>query len=208
MPHGLTIDDQDNLWVTDVALHQVFKFPPLVNLNDSSIKPLLTLGERFVNGKDESHFCKPSGVAVMKNGDFFVSDGYCNSRIIKYDKDGNRLMTWGRSSFNGENLAACTVDVCFWSTLQQFFLFTLLVGNYGHKPGPYQFYVPHALALAEDRNLLCVADRENGRVQCFFAHNGTFVYEISSEQIGPRLFSVAYTPTHGLCFSLLLSELP
>lgn len=25
MPHGITVDSHDNLWVTDVALHQAFK---------------------------------------------------------------------------------------------------------------------------------------------------------------------------------------
>lgn len=175
MPHGLTIDHEDNVWVTDVALHQVFKFSSLASLDKNS-NPLLTLGKRFVNGKDENHFCKPSAVAVLKNGDFFVSDGYCNSRIFKYDKEGTKLMVWGRSSF---------------------------VGDFGHKPGPYQFSIPHALTIAEDRNLLCVADRENGRVQCFNSLNGTFAFEISSDLIGPRLFSVAYTPTHGGLFFIV-----
>lgn len=177
LPHGLTIDDEDNLWVTDVALHQIFKFPPLAMLNDTVTKPLLVRGERFVNGKDEDHFCKPSAVAVLKNGDFFVSDGYCNTRIIKYDKRGARLMIWGRSSF--------------YDSISQ-------------RPGPYQFNVPHALTIAEDRSLLCAADRENGRVQCFSSDNGTFAYEIyDPEVIGSRLFSVAYTPTKGGLFYIV-----
>jgi hypothetical protein len=37
----------------------------------------------------------------MSNGDFFVSDGYCNSRIIKFNKNGKFLMQWGRNSFGG-----------------------------------------------------------------------------------------------------------
>ena len=40
---------------------------------------------RFEPGSDETHYCKPTSVAVTDDGNtFFVSDGYCNSRIIKY----------------------------------------------------------------------------------------------------------------------------
>lgn len=42
MPHGLTLDKDDNIWVTDVGLHQVFKFP--AGYKDG--QPLLTLGTR------------------------------------------------------------------------------------------------------------------------------------------------------------------
>ena len=69
LPHGLTVDKQGNIWVTDVGLHQVFRFPP------GSDTPDMTLGERFIPGTDQKHFCKPTDVAVMSNGDFFVSDG-------------------------------------------------------------------------------------------------------------------------------------
>lgn len=99
MPHGLTVDHMNNIWVTDVALHQVFKFPPLAG-NVELSKPLLVLGEPFVPGSDLKHFCKPTDVAVNKlTGDFYVADGYCNSRIIKYDKYGNEILHWGRGSF-------------------------------------------------------------------------------------------------------------
>ena len=53
MPHGLTIDDQDNIWLTDVALHQVFKFSPEGKL-------LLTIGEPGVPGNDKRHFNRPT----------------------------------------------------------------------------------------------------------------------------------------------------
>lgn len=42
LPHGLTIDDHDNMWLTDVGMHQVFKFPP--QFGDG--KPLITLGTK------------------------------------------------------------------------------------------------------------------------------------------------------------------
>lgn len=57
--------------------------------------------------------------------------------------------------------------------------------------------IPHALTLALDKGLLCVADRENGRVQCFQHSDGTFHSQYHSPLIGDRLFSVAYAPADG-----------
>lgn len=59
------------------------------------------------------------------------------------------------------------------------------------------FAVPHGLTLALDKGLVCVADRENGRVQCFHHSNGTFHSQYHSQLIGDRLFSVAYAPIKG-----------
>ena len=88
MPHGLTIDEQGNIWVTDVALHQVFKFSP-------DGKRLLTLGEEGVEGNDKTHFNKPTGIAVAKDGSFYVSDGYGNARVVKFSATGQYLFEWG-----------------------------------------------------------------------------------------------------------------
>nr|CAD7194040.1 unnamed protein product [Timema douglasi] len=164
LPHGLAVDPENNVWVTDVALHQVFKFAP----GKGNHNPLLTLGESFVPSKDAHHFCKPTDIAIMTNGDFFVSDGYCNSRIVKFSKNGTKILEWGRSTFQG------------YPPLQ--------------VPPPYFFSIPHALALAEDKQLLCVADRENGRILCFNCLDGIFVMQVHSKELGGRIFSVAYAP--------------
>ncbi|CAF0765592.1 unnamed protein product [Adineta ricciae] len=85
MPHGLTIDSQENVWLTDVAMHQVFKYSKERTL-------VLSLGERFVPGSDSTHFCKPTDVAVSSDGeDIYVADGYCNSRIVKFDSNGKKV---------------------------------------------------------------------------------------------------------------------
>lgn len=60
------------------------------------------------------------------------------------------------------------------------------------------FQIPHALTLVEDKNLVCTADRENGRVQCFDWNNGTFVFMLHSRNVGSRIFSVAYIPVQGI----------
>jgi peptidylamidoglycolate lyase len=88
MPHGLTLDYNNNVWITDVALQQVFKFSHEGRL-------LLTIGERGVAGKDAAHFDRPTKVAVAPNGAFYVSDGYRNSRVVKFAPDGRFVLEWG-----------------------------------------------------------------------------------------------------------------
>jgi peptidylamidoglycolate lyase len=89
LPHSITIDSNDNVWVADVALHQVFKFT-----HDGKL--IFTLGEHAVEGNDSSHFNRPSDVAVRADGSFYVSDGYGNSRVVKFSADGKFLLEWGK----------------------------------------------------------------------------------------------------------------
>jgi peptidylamidoglycolate lyase len=89
MPHGLTVDQQDNVWVTDVGLQQVFKFS-----HDGKL--LMTIGERGVPGSDGSHFNRPTDVAILPDRSFYVSDGYGNSRVLKFSADGRMLFEWGK----------------------------------------------------------------------------------------------------------------
>ena len=70
MPHGISVDAAGNVWVTDAALHQVFRFPS----GDTS-KPDLVLGEPFVPGSDRQHFCKPTDVAVSSSGIAYIRSG-------------------------------------------------------------------------------------------------------------------------------------
>ena len=88
MPHGLEVDNHNNIWVTDCGLHQVFKF-------DSDGNLLMTLGEAKVSGNDSLHFNLPTDVAVSKDGSFYISDGYENSRVAKFSKEGKYLFEWG-----------------------------------------------------------------------------------------------------------------
>ncbi len=88
MPHGLEIDKEDNIWITDVGLHQVIKY-------DSNGNELMVLGKEYTPGKDSLHFNLPTDVAVFENGSFYVSDGYGNSRIIKFSSEGEYLFEWG-----------------------------------------------------------------------------------------------------------------
>jgi peptidylamidoglycolate lyase len=88
MPHGLTVDKDNNVWVTDVDLQKVFKFS-----HDGKL--LMELGETRISGSDSIHFNRPTDVAVAKDGSFYVSDGYLNSRVVKFSAEGKYLFEWG-----------------------------------------------------------------------------------------------------------------
>jgi len=89
MPHGLTVDKENNVWVTDVGLQQIFKFT-----HDGKL--LMTLGVAKVAGNDSLHFNYPTDIAVANDGSFYVSDGYRNSRVVKFSKEGKYLFEWGK----------------------------------------------------------------------------------------------------------------
>jgi peptidylamidoglycolate lyase len=88
-PHGLRIDRDDNIWVTDRALHQIFKFT-----HDGKL--LMTIGTERTAGVDATHFDKPADVAFDSNGNIYVADGYGNNRIAKFSPDGKFLLDWGK----------------------------------------------------------------------------------------------------------------
>lgn len=88
IPHGLRVGKDDNVWVTDVQLHQVMEFS-----HDGKL--LMAVGAKGVPGLDASHFNKPTDVAVAPDGSFYVSDGYGNSRVAKFAPDGKFLFEWG-----------------------------------------------------------------------------------------------------------------
>ncbi|XP_038194577.1 peptidyl-glycine alpha-amidating monooxygenase isoform X7 [Arvicola amphibius] len=165
LPHGLSIDKDGNYWVTDVALHQVFKLDP-----HSKEGPLLILGRSMQPGSDQNHFCQPTDVAVdPSTGAIFVADGYCNSRIVQFSPSGKFITQWGEESS-------------------------------GSTPQPGQLSVPHSLALVPHLDQLCVADRENGRIQCFRTDTKEFVREIKHASFGRNVFAISYIP--GLLFAV------
>ncbi|XP_010781060.1 peptidyl-glycine alpha-amidating monooxygenase B-like [Notothenia coriiceps] len=65
------------------------------------------------------------------------------------------------------------------------------------------FRIPHSLVFLPDRQEVCVADRENGRIQCFIAQTGEFVKEIKKEEFGGEVFAITYSPAgDGLIFAV------
>ena len=97
LPHGLHVDHAGNIWVTDNLGRtgkgqQVIKFSP-------DGKVLMTLGKAGVAGSGPDEFNAPSAVYVAPSGDIFVADGHggdTNARIVKFDKDGKFIKTWGK----------------------------------------------------------------------------------------------------------------
>jgi sugar lactone lactonase YvrE len=144
-PHGLDVDREGNVWVTDAVSvkktppgkrgHQVVKFSP-------DGKVLLTLGTPGVPGNSPTNFNAPCDVAVATNGDIFVADGHSfegeNNRIVKFSKDGKFIKAWGKT---------------------------------GYAPG--EFRMPHSIAIGPQGRVF-VADRGNNRIQ-IFDQEGTFL---------------------------------
>jgi len=95
-PHGLRIDADDNIWTTDVAGHVVYKFNPAGRI-------LMVLGVRGRPGEwhDFGHlrlFNEPNEAVVGPTGELFVLQGHGKgeSLVLKFDRDGNFIKTWGK----------------------------------------------------------------------------------------------------------------
>lgn len=141
-PHGIHVDRQGNVWVTDFAGnaagtkgHQVFKFSPTGQV-------LLRLGTAGKPGSGPGQLNQPNDVITAPDGSIFVADGHdgqntgpmppgATGRILKYAPDGTFVKAWGKI---------------------------------GHLHG--EFRTPHALAF-DSRGRLWVADRGNHRLEIF-----------------------------------------
>ena len=89
VPHGITIDSQNNVFLTDVSLQQIFKFT-----HDGKL--IFAIGEPQVGAWDATHFNEPTDIAIRRDGTFYVSDGYVNSRVAIFDRNGKWLREWGK----------------------------------------------------------------------------------------------------------------
>lgn len=91
--HGIRVDADGNIWLIDVAAHRVMKFTPAGRL-------LMMLGQvggaAGPNNDTKDGFNRPTNVTFAPNGDFFVSDGYVNSRVVRYNRNGDYLAHWGK----------------------------------------------------------------------------------------------------------------
>ncbi len=63
---------------------------------DAAGKLLLALGRKGRPGAGPDQFDRPTDMAVAPDGTFYVSDGYGNSRVLKFSKDGKLLRQWGK----------------------------------------------------------------------------------------------------------------
>ncbi len=91
-PHRVVMDPHDaerHVWLIDDGAHMIYKFT-----NDGEL--LMSIGEFRVPASDENHFGRPTDIAFLPNGDFFISDGYTNTRVVKFNKEGEYLLEWGK----------------------------------------------------------------------------------------------------------------
>jgi DNA-binding beta-propeller fold protein YncE len=133
-PHFVAIDPWDpekHVWVVDDYRHAIFKFT-----NDGS-ELVQTIGVPNERGNDASHFYRPTFLAFTEEF-MFVADGYVNTRVVKFDKAGNFLMTWGQPGERG-----------------------------GQETRPGYMNNVHGVAVNLDDELVYVNDRANNRVQVF-----------------------------------------
>lgn len=100
-PRSIYVDDWNCLWITDVALHQVFRLNPF----NGTVE--LVVGQEGVSGRDESHFSQPSDVVVSlpdagSEPEVFVSDGYGNGRVVVLNYKGHFIREWEVNSAGTE----------------------------------------------------------------------------------------------------------
>ena len=88
--HSVMFDRDGFIWATDATGHVVYKF-------SADGKLLMTLGKMGVAGDNASHdtFNRPNTVAIAPNGDIYICDGYVNSRIVHFSKDGKFIRIIG-----------------------------------------------------------------------------------------------------------------
>lgn len=90
--HTIRIDNAGDVWTVDSTSSMVYKFSPEGTL-------LLEISVGNLRMPIEPS-CAASDIAFANNGHVFVSDGYCNARIVEYDAEGQKVNEWG-SAGNG-----------------------------------------------------------------------------------------------------------
>ena len=132
-PHRILVNPHDpdrHIWLVDDGAQSIYKFT-----RDGKL--VMTLGEFRVAGNDEKHFNRPTDIVWLADGTFFISDGYNNTRVVKFDRNGKFLMQWGMDGKDQPN-----------------------------ETRPYYFDTVHAIAI-DKQNRIYVSDREHSRLQIF-----------------------------------------
>jgi DNA-binding beta-propeller fold protein YncE len=133
-PHHITInpyDPEKHVWVVEAARHVIYKFT-----NDGT-QLVQTIGTPNEPGHDATHFNRPTFIAWLPDSTMFVTDGYVNTRVAKFDPDGNFLMEWGQK------------------------------GVAPNETRPGYFNTVHGLAVDPATRRVYVNDRSNLRIQIF-----------------------------------------
>ncbi len=147
--HSVRFDRYDNLWVVDKGTHTATRFNPAgyVTLNLGRRPEGPDEPEYFGAGRGaappraiDGYFRGPTDVTWDSQDNIYISDGYTNSRVAKFDKNGNWVASWGERGSGGPHAT--------------------------ENPG--SFNTPHNIAADRNDNIY-VADRNNRRIQVFGA---------------------------------------
>jgi DNA-binding beta-propeller fold protein YncE len=90
--HGLRVGPDGNVWAVDVEGHMLFTFTPKGRI----IQVIGAAGQRPQGMEVKDGFNRPTGIAFASDGGFYVSDGYVNSRVVKFTADGIFERQWGQ----------------------------------------------------------------------------------------------------------------
>ena len=104
--HAVRVDSRDNIWVVDEGTDMVIKFNPegrvvmVLGRRPEAVDGLLARAPGVPAPPVVHHpyrFGRPTDVAWDREGNIFVSDGYINSRVVKYDPNGRFIKSVGTS---------------------------------------------------------------------------------------------------------------
>ena len=90
--HGIRVGPDGNIWAVDVKGHTLFTFTP----NGRIVQVIGAPMKRAGTMETKDAFNEPTGIAFAANGDYYVSDGYVNSRVVRFSRDGIFQKQWGK----------------------------------------------------------------------------------------------------------------
>src|SRR5690349_5258270 len=94
--HAVRVDKDDNVWAVDEGTNVIQKFSPdgkllmVLGKRPDPLEQLATMpgGGQYSGANRPYTFHRPTDIAWDPQGNIFISDGYGDSRVVKYDKSG------------------------------------------------------------------------------------------------------------------------
>ncbi len=162
--HSGTVDWEGHVYVVERDAHRIVKLSPKLD------EFLLQLGTTNERGTDATHFDLPSGIAVLRNGNMVVTDGYGNNRVVLFSKDGKFIKQVGKGAGGPQDKGT----------------------------GNGEWVLPHKLAVDADENLYII-DRENHRIQVF-DKNLNYIRQFANEGWNPWDIGISRKGNDGIAF--------
>ena len=172
-PHSVTInpyDPEKHIWIVEDRNHVIYEF------SHDGKQLVKTYGEKGVSGNDSTHFNRPTFLAWLPDSTMYVSDGYANTRVVKFDKDGKFLLTWGEKGTPPNDMRPGTFDAVHGVQVDPMTRKVYVTDRSSHRiqvfdeNGKYldQFSTgepstPQVLFLAADRSLW-IADNDTSKI--------------------------------------------